>query len=148
MFQFPWFASCTYVFSTRYSAYAEWVPPFRDLWITVCLPTPQSLSQATTSFIASDCQGIHHMHLITWLYNPKQSLTHTSECYRCKLNCYYLLSVNLITIQLQSNSYTKTLDSVNLLVLNYILSNESSLNNLFQTQFSNLLMINYHLVGE
>ena len=59
-----------------------------------------------------------------------------------------LLSVNLITIQLQSNSYTKTLDSVNLLVLNYILSNVSSLNNLFQTQFSNLLMINYHLVGE
>jgi len=58
------------------------------------------------------------------------------------------LSVNLITIQLQSNSYTKTLDSVNLLVLNYILSNVSSLNNLFQTQFSNLLMINYHLVGE
>ena len=61
MFQFPWFASCTYVFSTRYSACAEWVPPFRDLWITVCLPTPQSFSQATTSFIASDCQGIHRI---------------------------------------------------------------------------------------
>ena len=73
MFQFPWFASCTYVFSTRYSACAEWVPPFRDLWITVCLPTPQSLSQATTSFIASDCQGIHRMRFFTWPYNPKQS---------------------------------------------------------------------------
>src|ERR1035437_2171847 len=70
MFQFPWFASCTYVFSTRYSACAEWVPPFRDLWITVCLPTPQSLSQATTSFIASDCQGIHRM---------RSSEEHTSE---------------------------------------------------------------------
>ena len=41
------------------------------------LPPPRSFSQAITSFIASDCQGIHHMHLITWLYNPKQSLTHT-----------------------------------------------------------------------
>ena len=37
------------------------------------LPSPRSLSQAITSFIASDCQGIHHVHLITWLYNPKQS---------------------------------------------------------------------------
>ena len=73
MFQFPWFASCTYGFSTRYPAYAGWVPPFRDLWITVCLPTPQSFSQATTSFIASDCQGIHRMRFFTWPYNPKQS---------------------------------------------------------------------------
>lgn len=57
MFQFPWFASCTYGFSTRYLGYPRWVPPFRDLRIKVCLPTPRSLSQATTSFIASDCQG-------------------------------------------------------------------------------------------
>jgi hypothetical protein len=29
------------------------------------LPTPQSFSQATTSFIASDCQGIHRMRFFT-----------------------------------------------------------------------------------
>ena len=73
MFQFPWFASCTYGFSTRYLGYPRWVPPFRDLRIKVCLPTPRSFSQATTSFIASDCQGIHRMRFFTWPYNPKQS---------------------------------------------------------------------------
>src|SRR5690606_8897842 len=65
MFHFPWFASCTYGFSTRYPGYPGWVSPFRDLRITVCLPTPRSFSQATTSFIASDCQGIHRMRLFT-----------------------------------------------------------------------------------
>ena len=35
------------------------------------LPPHRRLSQAITSFIASDCQGIHHVHFITWPYNPK-----------------------------------------------------------------------------
>ena len=37
------------------------------------LPPHRRLSQAITSFIASDCQGIHHVHFITWPYNPKGS---------------------------------------------------------------------------
>ena len=41
-----------------------WVSPFGNLRIKVCLPTPRSLSQAPTSFIASNCQGIHRMHLV------------------------------------------------------------------------------------
>ena len=65
MFQFPEFASATYVFSYGYPAYTEWVSPFGHLRIKVCLPTPRSFSQATTSFIASDCQGIHRMRLVT-----------------------------------------------------------------------------------
>ena len=39
------------------------VSPFGDLRIKVCLPTPRSLSQATTSFIASYRLGIHRMRL-------------------------------------------------------------------------------------
>ena len=151
MFHFPSFASHDYVFIMRYLPYGKWVSPFRNLRITGYLPPPRSLSQAITSFIASDCQGIHHMHLITWLYNPKQSLTHTSECYRCKLNCYYLLFVHLSTVQLQFNSYTKTLDSVLSLVLisfninNCLLICLKRVKQLFQLKFI-LLMINYHLV--
>ena len=79
MFHFPSFASHDYVFIMRYLPYGKWVSPFRNLRITGYLPPPRSLSQAITSFIASDCQGIHHMHLITWLYNPKQSLIPTSR---------------------------------------------------------------------
>ena len=65
MFQFPSFASCTYVFSTRYLPYGKWVSPFGHPRIKVCLPTPRGFSQATTSFIASDCLGIHRMRLVT-----------------------------------------------------------------------------------
>ncbi|CAG7723472.1 unnamed protein product [Allacma fusca] len=44
---------------------ARWVPPFRNLRIKVYLPTPRSLSQAITSFVAYHRQGIHHMLLVT-----------------------------------------------------------------------------------
>ena len=39
------------------------VSPFGHLRINACLPAPRSFSQAATSFIAYQCQGIHHMHL-------------------------------------------------------------------------------------
>lgn len=39
------------------------VSPFGHLRIKARLPAPRSFSQATTSFIACDRQGIHHMHL-------------------------------------------------------------------------------------
>ena len=40
------------------------VSPFGNLRIKVSLPTPRSLSQATTSFLASCRQGIHHVRLV------------------------------------------------------------------------------------
>ncbi len=39
------------------------VSPFGNPRIKACLPAPRGLSQATTSFVACDRQGIHHMHL-------------------------------------------------------------------------------------
>ena len=63
MFQFTRFASHTYVFSMRYLC--RWVSPFGNLRIKANLPAPRSLSQAITSFVACNCQGIHHMHLVT-----------------------------------------------------------------------------------
>ena len=39
------------------------VSPFGHLRIKARLPAPRSLTQATTSFVACDRQGIHHMHL-------------------------------------------------------------------------------------
>ena len=65
MFQFPSFAPYTYVFSARYLAYTRWVSPFGHLRIKVCLPTPRSFSQATTSFIAFYRLGIRHIRLFT-----------------------------------------------------------------------------------
>ena len=63
MFQFPRFASYAYEFSARCPCGR--VSPFGNLRITACLPAPRSLSQANTSFIACNRQGIHHMPLVT-----------------------------------------------------------------------------------
>ena len=41
------------------------VSPFGNLRIKANLPAPRSLSQALTSFVACNRQGIHHMHLVT-----------------------------------------------------------------------------------
>src|SRR3954467_7712745 len=46
-----------------------WVSPFGNLRIKACLLAPRSLSQATTSFIACNRQGIHHVHLFACPYN-------------------------------------------------------------------------------
>ena len=40
------------------------VSPFGHLRINARLPAPRSFTQAATSFIACDRQGIHHMHLV------------------------------------------------------------------------------------
>jgi hypothetical protein len=117
MFHFPSFALQHYVFMLQYLPYGKWVSPFRHLRITGYLPPPRSFSQAITSFFASDCQGIHHMHLITWLYNPKQSFILTSRIsnrlWWFLITFIQLAFVHLSTVQLQLDSYTKTLDSVN-----------------------------------
>ena len=67
MFQFAAFALQSYVFSMQWP-YGR-VSPFGNLRIKACLPAPRSLSQATTSFIACNRQGIHPVHLFTCPYN-------------------------------------------------------------------------------
>ena len=57
MFQFAGFASRGYVFTTRYRNAVGF--PIRKSSDQSLLATPRSLSQRATSFIASQCQGIH-----------------------------------------------------------------------------------------
>ena len=57
------------MYSVQDTEQAQWVSPFGHRGINACVPTPPRFSQAPTSFIASDCQGIHRVHLITWPYN-------------------------------------------------------------------------------
>ena len=66
------------------------VAPFGYLRINVCLPTPRSFSQATTSFFAFNRLGIHHMHLVTWLYYFSQ-LTISCFVTRCCFESHVLL---------------------------------------------------------
>ena len=60
MFQFTAFAS-TRLCIQRGIPLAGWVSPFGNRRIKARLPAPRRLSQATTSFIACDRQGIHHI---------------------------------------------------------------------------------------
>ena len=60
---------CPYIFRSGYPC--GWVSPFGHFRIKACLPAPRNFTQATTSFIACNRQGIHHMHLFTWPYNVK-----------------------------------------------------------------------------
>ncbi len=61
MFQFPGFASTTYVFSCRYPIGVGC--PIRIPTDQRLLAAPRGFSQRATSFIASWCQGIHRMPL-------------------------------------------------------------------------------------
>ena len=63
MFQFAAFASLGLSIQPR-MAHLGRVAPFGDLRIKACWPAPRSFSQATTSFVAGDRQGIHRMHLL------------------------------------------------------------------------------------
>ena len=62
MFQFTGFALPTLCIQVGVTL-AGRVSPFGYLRIIARLPAPRSFSQAATSFIACDRQGIHHMHL-------------------------------------------------------------------------------------
>ena len=59
----------TPMYSVQDTQQAGWVSPFGYLRIKACLTAPRSLSWPTTSFIASNCQGIHHVRLVAWPYN-------------------------------------------------------------------------------
>ncbi len=60
----PWFASCCYVFTTGYVLMHVGFP-FRNFQTKRLLLPNLGLSQVITSFIASDCQGIHRARLVT-----------------------------------------------------------------------------------
>ena len=66
MFHFPTFPPntlCVQVQVTRHDSGR--VSPFGNPRITACLSTPRGISQITTSFIGSWCQGIHRVPLKT-----------------------------------------------------------------------------------
>ncbi len=63
MFQFTGFALPALYIQAGVTL-AGRVSPFGYLRINARLPAPRSFSQAATSFIACDRQGIHHMHLV------------------------------------------------------------------------------------
>src|SRR5690606_20217934 len=70
MFHFPAFPPHALYIQARVTRHHSGrVPPFGNPRITVRLPTPRRLSQATTSFFGSWCQGIHRTLLKTYTTN-------------------------------------------------------------------------------
>ncbi len=77
MFHFPTFPPRTLCVQMRVTGHDPgWVSPFGNPRIKVRLPTPRGLSQATTSFFGSWCQGIHRMLLKTCTTKIKDARVH------------------------------------------------------------------------
>ena len=68
------------------------VSPFGNLRIKAYLLAPRSLSQATTSFVACNRQGIHHVHLFACPYNVS-SLRLNKERYGDKSTALLLVAI-------------------------------------------------------
>ena len=75
------------------------------------LSAPRGFSQTAASFIACDRQGIHHMHLVAWSYNPAafyparfQSTCNVSLFSKC---CFGFLE-KLANLWMQSQPMFKT----------------------------------------
>ena len=77
MFHFPAFPPRALYIQARVTPH-DWcgVSPFGDPRITVRLPTPRGISQATTSFFGSWCQGIHPVPLQTSTTENKDARVH------------------------------------------------------------------------
>ena len=58
------------MYSDNDDAYMRRVSPFRHQRITGHLPPPRRFSQAITSFIASNCQGILCLRFLLWPHHP------------------------------------------------------------------------------
>ena len=67
MFHFPTFPLSALYIQTEITGHdSSWVSPFGNPRITARLTAPRGLSQPPTSFIGSQCQGIHHAPLNTY----------------------------------------------------------------------------------
>ena len=80
MFHFPAFPPRTLCIQVRVTRHnACWVSPFGDPRITARLAAPRGLSQPTTSFIGSWCQGIHRVLLHTYIHKQLKMLASTVQ---------------------------------------------------------------------
>ena len=79
--------------------------PIRTSLDQSSFPAPQSFSQDSTSFIASYCQGIHHLRFSSWPYNLNSLKIILPSNYRsqkillrlCFLNFYHIFNERLDT---------------------------------------------------
>ncbi len=75
MFHFPGFASPTLCIQAGIQRhYPLWVSPFGHPRIIAWLAAPRGFSQPPTSFIASDCLGIHRVPFLAWSLPPLRVL--------------------------------------------------------------------------
>src|SRR4051812_13096551 len=84
------------------------VSPFGNLRIKARLLAPRSLSQATTSFIACNRQGIHHVHLFTCPYNVGLCMSY-KERHRTRVSAYFICDTyrfSTLSVQPTFVSYT------------------------------------------
>src|SRR3954454_13998090 len=88
------------------------VSPFGNLRINVCLLTPRSLSQATTSFIACNRQGIHHVHLFACPYNVSLWSDCSAKDVIEHLSFAFAVSKESIAFYVENSLHTLMIDTI------------------------------------
>ena len=80
MFHFPASPPAPYELQTRVTPHnGRRVPPFGNPRITARKPAPRGISQATTSFIGPQCQGIHRTLITTNTHKHTNKFTITTH---------------------------------------------------------------------
>lgn len=120
------------------------VSPFRYLRIKACLPAPRSFSQASTSFIAFDCQGIHLLRLITWFENPtRYFLVNLRVLIYFYSESFSTLMYFVYNALLKSNTnLIKSIDLISLLSF-FLYPFQARLNASPSTTFANVIVLKF-----
>ena len=80
MFHFPASPPAPYELQTRVTPHdGRRVPPFGNPRITARKPAPRGISQATTSFIGPQCQGIHRTLITTNTHKQLNKHNHDTQ---------------------------------------------------------------------
>ena len=80
MFHFPASPPAPYELQTRVTPHnGRRVPPFGNPRITARKPAPRGISQATTSFIGPQCQGIHRTLITTNTHKHNKKNKHNHD---------------------------------------------------------------------
>lgn len=73
MFHFPTFPPTTLCVQVEVAGHDSGISrfPYSEIHGLACLPAPRGLSQVTTSFFGSRCQGIHQLPLVACYFTTK-----------------------------------------------------------------------------
>ena len=108
------------------------------------LPAPRSFSQAITSFIACNRQGIHHMHLFAWPYNQYVLLVTGIACLAFAASFQlHFIRITLMTLAHNFLLYLCTTVLLYETIFSFYDWTETEISSLYKRTFNTIVAIIY-----